>query len=241
MKKIFYRRERYEQTNEDPFSISISDLMTGLLIIFILTLSYYMLNFSQKTLELAENTIKKAEILKSIQDELEKQGIRVEVDLEHGILHLPEGILFDSGEARLKKDGINLLKKLGPILYKVLLCPEFNGSVETIFIEGHTDNVPIHNSKFNSNWELSTQRAINTWLALLEITPQLEKLKNANQEPIFSCSGYGDTRPIASNEIPEGRRQNRRIDFRFSMTTPTIEENSLIKKIKEKLKKLQRK
>jgi len=226
--------------SENPYWISISDLMTGLLIIFILTLSYYILSFSQKTTELAENNIKRANILKSIQKALEMQGIKVKVDLEHGILHLPEGILFDSGKAELKEEGLKLLQKLGPILYEVLTRPEFVNSVETIFIEGHTDNVPIHTTRFQSNWELSTQRAINTWRVLLKITPELKSLKNRNNEPLFTCSGYADTRPVASNNTPEGRRENRRIDFRFSMTSPRIEEKPLIKKIKEKLKVLER-
>lgn len=239
MRKVISKSLQSEH-NENLYWISISDLMTGLLIIFILTLSYYILNFSQKTAELAENNIKRANILKSIQKELEMQGIKVKVDLEHGILRLPEGILFDSGKAELKEEGINLLQKLGPILYEVLTRPEFAGGVETIFIEGHTDNIPIHTTSFPSNWELSTQRAINTWRALLKITPELERLKNRNKEPLFSCSGYADTRPVASNDTPEGRRENRRIDFRFAMTTPRIEEKPLIKKIKEKLKALEK-
>ena len=240
MKEVFSSKKLQSEDSENPYWISISDLMTGLLIIFILTLSYYMLNFSQKTTELAESSIKRANILKSIQKELEKHGIKVKVDLEHGILRLPEGILFDSGKAELKEEGIKLLQKLGPILYEVLTRPEFAGSVETIFIEGHTDNVPIHTASFPSNWELSTQRAINTWRALLKITPELARLKNRNKEPLFSCSGYADTRPVASNDTPEGRKENRRIDFRFSMVSPRLEEKPLIKKVKEKLKALER-
>jgi len=239
MRQASYSSPKSEHS-ENPFLISISDLMTGLLIIFILTLCYYMLTFSQKTTELAESNIKRANILKSIQKALEMQGIKVKVDLEHGILHLPEGILFDSGKAELKEGGLKLLQKLGPILHEVLTRPEFTGSVETIFIEGHTDNIPIHTTRFQSNWELSTQRAINTWRALLKIIPELENLKNRNNEPLFTCSGYADTRPVASNDTPEGRKENRRIDFRFSMTTPRIEEKPLIKKIKEKLKVLEK-
>ena len=236
----FFKKIQVEDV-ENPYWLSISDLMTGLLIIFILTLSYYMLTFSEKTTELAESRIKRASILKLIQERLKIEGIKVKVDLEHGILRIPEGILFDSGKAELKKEGIKLLQKLGPILYEVLTSPEFNGTVETIFIEGHTDNVTIHTCKFPSNWELSTQRAINTWQALSNITRELRELKNKNGEPIFSCSGYADTRPIAPNNTPEGRKKNRRIDFRFAMTPPKLEEKELIKKIKEKLEILKKK
>lgn len=237
--KKFFKKLQVDEV-ENPYWLSISDLMTGLLIIFILTLSYYMLTFSEKTTELAGSHIKRAELLKLIQEKLKMEGIKVKVDLEHGILRIPEGILFDSGKAELKKEGIKLLQKLGPILYEVLTSSKFTGTVETIFIEGHTDNVTIHTPKFPSNWELSTQRAINTWKKLREITPQLAKLKNKNGEPLFSCSGYADTRPVATNKTPEGRKENRRIDFRFAMSLPKLEEHELIKKIKEKLKVLEK-
>ena len=225
--------------SENPYWISISDLITGLLIIFILTLCYYILSFNEKTTELAEGNIKRALILKAIQKDLESRGIKVKVDFEHGILRLPEGILFDSGKAQIKEEGLKVLRALGPVLYDVLTKPEFKDTVETIFIEGHTDNVPIKNAAFPSNWELSTQRAINTWRELLRVTPELKNLKNKSNEPLFSCSGYADTRPVASNETPAGRRENRRIDFRFSMITPKIEEKSLIKEIKTKIKHIE--
>ena len=236
---MFYKSPKLGY-NDDPFLISISDLMAGLLIIFILTLSYYVLTFSKKTTELAESNIKRANMLRLIQKTLERRGIKVKVDLEHGVLHLPEGILFDSGRAEIKENGVKLLMQLGPILYEVLTRPEFKGSVETIFIEGHTDNVPIH-KPFHSNWELSTQRAINTWRQLLKVSPELMELENENKEPLFSCSGYADTRPVASNATAEGRRENRRIDFRFSMVPPHIEEGSLIEKIKKRLRALEKK
>ena len=75
--------------------------------------------------------------------------------------------------------------------------------VETVFIEGHTDNVDIHTDEFPSNWELSTKRAINTWNLMRGDVPELDRDKNANEQPIFSCSGYADTRPIVDDEYDE--------------------------------------
>src|SRR5208283_2490958 len=81
-----------------------------------------------------------------------------------------------------------------------------------IRVEGHTDNVPIHNSRFASNWELSTARA--TEMIRLFITQY-------NFPPIrLSAAGYAEYHPVASNETVEGRGQNRRVDIVVLATTP---------------------
>lgn len=203
---------------ENPFVISISDLMAGLLTIFMLALAYYVLSFGQQTAKLTESEDKRAEILQMLRRELEAAGIAVHVDKD--VLRLPEGVLFDVGEAEIKEDGWRTIRVLAPVLSRLLQDPKFKDAVETVFIEGHTDNRPISTSRFPSNWELSTQRAINTWRAMQKVRPELGELKNKSGKPLFSCSGYADTRPIARNDTPEGRRLNRRIDLRFTMTPP---------------------
>ena len=212
------------ESNEDPYLISISDLMAGLLSIFIIAFTYYILTFHQATAQLSENLTKRTEILQTLQRELREKNIETIIDTEHGVLRLPEGVLFDVGQARLKESGHTTVQVLGPILYHVLNRPEFVGTVDTVFIEGHTDNLPIQNVQFSSNWELSSQRAINTFHALTESAVGLTKLTNSKQEMLLSCSGYADTRPIQSNLTEQGRRDNRRIDLRFSMTPPTKED-----------------
>ena len=162
-------------SEDQGYWISISDLMTGLLIIFILTLTYYMLTYSQKTARLTDNDRVRAEILLTLERYLREKGILdVQVDLTHGVLRLPEGVLFDSGEAKVKPDGQRVIQVLGPVLKDVLGRENYRGRVETIFVEGHTDSRPIRTKEFASNWELSTQRAINAWGALKNETPGLD-------------------------------------------------------------------
>ena len=74
----------------------------------------------------------------------------------------------------------------------------------TIVVAGHTDNVPIHTHRFRSNWELSSSRAVTV----------LHELRKAGgiDEHRFQIAAYGDTRPIASNDTPQGRAQNRRVE-----------------------------
>jgi chemotaxis protein MotB len=74
-------------------------------------------------------------------------------------------------------------------------------------ISGHTDNVPIHTSQYNSNWELSTARATNVVTYLVNI----EKL---NPE-LFTATGNGEFKPIGDNNTSEGRQKNRRIEIKI--------------------------
>ena len=231
-------RRRTPQTDaptQDSFTISISDLMSGLLAIFILVLSYFILNFSQATAQLTQNDVTRAELLRFMQKELEREGIKVVVDEQHGILRISEGVLFDVGAADVKPQGQIVIRKLSSVLGTALESEQFKGRVETIFIEGHTDNVPIVTDIFPSNWELSTKRAINTWLTMSSANPKLTTILNDKSEIIFSVSGYADTRPIAENSTEEGRRDNRRIDIRFSMTPPTEEDMSIVKFVRKEL------
>ena len=230
-------RYENEETIQDTFTISISDLMSGLLAIFILVLSYFILNFSQATAQLTQNDIKRAELLNLIQKELEKDGIKVSVDEQHGILRISEGILFDVGKADVKPQGQFVIQKLGNVLVDTLSSEQFKGRIETIFIEGHTDNIPINNGIFPSNWELSVKRAINTWLTMSNANPNLTTLLNSKNELIFSVSGYAETRPIKSNDTDIGRGENRRIDIRFSMSPPSEEDMSVVKFVREKIEK----
>jgi chemotaxis protein MotB len=77
--------------------------------------------------------------------------------------------------------------------------------VSHLWLEGHTDNVPIHNAMFASNWDLSTARAMAVAMMLLNesgVDPQR-----------MSIAGYAQYHPSASNDTPEGRRANRRVDI----------------------------
>ena len=210
--------------------------MSGLLAIFILVLSYFILNFSQATAQLTQNDISRAKLLRLIQQELESEGIKVTVDEQHGILRISEGVLFDVGRADVKVQGQSVIRMLGNILVDTLESDQFRGRVETIFIEGHTDNVPIENEMFPSNWELSVKRAINTWQTMSNANPKLNALLNNKDELIFSVSGYADTRPIQTNDTPEGRQENRRIDIRFSMSPPSEEDMSIVTFVREQLR-----
>jgi flagellar motor protein MotB len=177
-------------------------------------------------------------LLDHIQKTLFDRGIQVEVDIKNGILRLPETLLFDSGRADFRVGGAAALKLVAQNLLAILPCyaavdssteskiaacgpsSDKRRPLEAIFIEGHTDNVPITTAAFKDNWDLSIARAKNTYLELIKAAPVLETLTNEKSQQLLSFSAYSGRRPIASNEDANDRRKNRRIDLRFIMAAP---------------------
>ncbi len=110
---------------------------------------------------------------------------------------LTDKLLFASGEAVLKPSAL-------PVLATIAHAVDQTTITNPVRVEGNTDDVPIHNARFPSNWELSTARAT----AVLEVL-------HANGVPDrrLSVAGYADQRPVASNRTPTGRSLNRRVDI----------------------------
>jgi len=140
----------------------------------------------------------KASLEKRLKKELEGKDVRVEMDKRGLVITLLDKILFDSGKAELKPESFKILDKV----IKSLRADLGNNKIG---IEGHTDNRPIKHSKWKSNWELSTARA-------LSVLHYFEGKKGIKPE-LLSAVGYGPYRPIVSNKTVEGREQNRRVEI----------------------------
>jgi chemotaxis protein MotB len=115
------------------------------------------------------------------------------------MLRVAGSVLFDSGRADINTNADQLLERLSNIL------TGYADSIEMIRIEGHTDNRPTNPNLFDSNWELSTSRAVNVLRRLLDIS-------SLGPEK-FSAVGYGEHHPVADNDTTSGRAKNRRVDF----------------------------
>jgi chemotaxis protein MotB len=129
-------------------------------------------------------------------DAINRQEIVLQQTPDGLIISLRELGFFASGEAQLKPGADAKLTEAARVLQQHGL---------EIRVEGHSDDQPIHSALFQSNWELSVARAMNVLKLLVE---------DANFPPSkISAAGYGPFRPVASNETPEGRQQNRRVDL----------------------------
>ncbi|MDY6791095.1 MAG: OmpA family protein [Thermodesulfobacteriota bacterium] len=137
------------------------------------------------------------QIEKQLRAEIENGEITLKRYKTKTIINIDNSILFDSGQARLKK---KVKQSLAKIAQAINRYPENN-----IQIEGHTDNVPIHTEQFPSNWELSSARA----LAVLRFFTD----KTDMDPRKLSAVGYGEYHPLAPNDTPENKRMNRRVDI----------------------------
>lgn len=129
----------------------------------------------------------------------EQEGVAESVH----VYRVPEGVmvslsgnlLFDSGKAELRLEGVTFLHALAEVVQTL---------TNHLRVEGHTDDVPIHTSLYPSNWELSSARAIVAARYLVE----QEKLPAGR----VATAAYGEHRPVADNGTRAGRARNRRVD-----------------------------
>lgn len=135
--------------------------------------------------------------VKDFLDENELNSIVSISEDERGvILKVKDNILFESGKATLIENSQEILNKINALISTL---------PNSIIIEGHTDNVPISNSNYPSNWELSTQRAVNVVRYFVE--------KNNQNPSRFSAAGYGEFKPDVENNSDENRARNRRVNI----------------------------
>ena len=145
--------------------------------------------------EEANLTTLQAELQQALQHEIKMHTVALHREVEGLVISLREFGFFDSGSANLRPEALPALDRIASIL-AVRTC--------RLRIEGHTDNVPIHTSQMASNWELSTARS--TELVRLLI------VRYGFSPERLSAAGYAEYHPIASNDSPQGRAQNRRVD-----------------------------
>ncbi|KAA9031194.1 flagellar motor protein MotB [Niallia endozanthoxylica] len=145
------------------------------------------------------------ERLEAIQDKvnsyIEENGLGEQLDTSLTVaglsVRIRDNVLFDSGVAEVRAENISIANEISKLLEMDV--------PRSVIVSGHTDNVPIKNARFDSNWELSVMRAVNFMKLMLE---------NPNLNPqLFSAKGYGEFQPIAANDTAEGRAQNRRVEI----------------------------
>jgi chemotaxis protein MotB len=153
-----------------------------------------------KAAEVERLTRTQQELSKSLQAEIERGDITIKQVRDRLTINMVEKVLFNSGQAQVKPDGLKVLTQVSDVLKNV--------TDKQIRIEGHTDNVPIGvkiRDKFPTNWELSTARATTVVRFFID--------RGGVSRESLEAVGFADTRPVASNDTEDGRTQNRRIEI----------------------------
>lgn len=153
-----------------------------------------------------QTQVKKADtyeaLSKQLQGELKADQVKITQLQDQLKLTMVDSILFAEGGWQISRKGEETLDKIVPTLSKL--------KSGRIVVEGYTDNVPIGpalKARFPSNWELSTARATDVLRYL--------QAKGVSKN-LLAAEGFGDSRPIASNDTPQGRAQNRRVEIVIS-------------------------
>lgn len=152
----------------------------------------------QEAMELLEKRLKREIDDKEVKLEMAERGLVITFVAE---------VLFDSGKAKVRSEAHAALDKVAKVIRDKV-------SDREIGVEGHTDNEPIKHSGWKSNWELSTARAVSVLHYLVE--------QGKLNPKMLSAIGYGEYRPIASNDTAEGMQKNRRVEI---VIMPKIEKD----------------
>lgn len=198
------RPDRGREIETRTWQMSFNDLLTVLLTFFILLVAVSDISLN-KVQDLSSSI---AEVFGPVKSDDQRtllvraigrtEGIEARA-VEGGVsIVLRESMVYPSGSAEILHGDV--LRAVGQKLKNV------DGS---ILVEGHTDSIPVTNGSFASNWELSALRAVNVLKFL--VTECGVDPRN------LSAAGYADSRPVASNDSPEGRAQNRRVNLIVSL------------------------
>lgn len=171
-----------------------------------------------EVVEQIEQLIKETErdamdLAKALNEEISKGEVEIETQGRQIIVRIREKGSFGSGSSTLANNYVPLLQEVSSVLAT---------KSGMISVQGHTDDIPIKTSRFRSNWELSTSRAVSVAQELLA-----SGIVNPRR---LQVSGFAATRPLASNESGEGRSKNRRVEI--------VIQQGLGEKIKEELQDL---
>lgn len=141
----------------------------------------------QELREKIDSYIESNDLTQSLETKLSSEGLMISI---------LNDVSFDPGSADVSREGQEIAKEIANLLY--------TDPPHQIVISGHTDDVPMNNEIFGSNWELSVMRAVNFMTLILE---------NENLDPArFSAKGYGEHRPVVPNTSAENRTKNRRVE-----------------------------
>jgi len=239
--------------DENPYWISYSDLMSAMLFLFLLAIVVLIFSVNEKSAEadkakesaqaaaverdqtrqelenqiqtIAQGEAIRSDMVAGIAHSLVDLGIAAEASEDGAVLSIPSTVLgFDKASYEINDQYRDYALELGREIAQALKDKQRAAVIDTITIEGHTDNKPHQGLEGTGNWGLSTFRAISLWQLWdeeLQGDSRLTEFKNADNDYLLSVAGYAETRPIQVPQTTDAQRaKNRRIDIRFQLRPP---------------------
>jgi len=212
MKPAYYQSH---SSGRDRWMVSYLDVLTILLILFI-ALAAQALHSAPPLQSVPPPAVLAPAVaplipppdaaLAAIKQDLEKNHLDVRFDPRGVVVSLPQALLFPPGEDRINVDAFATVTAIGDVLRKI---------PNNVRLVGHADAIPIHNRRFNNNWELAAARG----LRLLELLTS----RYGIEESRLSVESYGSYEPKSTNDTPDGRANNRRVEIVILDSAPRNE------------------
>src|ERR1700735_4792280 len=189
----------------DRWLISYTDFVTVLLILFVAIAAQGIHSVAQSatppqpkpTAEKPETKVNDSRrALAGADEKLKQEGLDSHLEKRGLVISLPQSILFPSGEDHVLPAAFPIVAQIAEVL---------NSVPNKVALVGHADSIPIHNKRFQSNWELSAARSVN----LLEVL----STRYGISESRLSVQSYGSIVPKDSNDTAAGRAENRRVEI----------------------------
>jgi chemotaxis protein MotB len=197
-----------DSAGRDRWMISYLDVLTILLIFFIAIAAKSLEPpkpvAAPKTFQIVLPDPVAIPSRKPIQEQLDHYGLDWHAEARGLVITLPQAILFAQGKASVNAAALPTIDQIADVLQKV---------PNKINLAGHADPVPIHNRRFKNNWELAAARS----LELLDLLTTRYGLAESR----FSVASYGSNDPKNSNDTPDGRAGNRRVEIVILDETPS--------------------
>lgn len=241
------------QTENNDYFVSMTDMMVGVLFVFIIIVSYFVLQLQKNIEEQETYPVKveetKQQLVTALADALRAAGIEVTEDPIMGVVSLKGDGLFNRGSSELaeREGAVDKVRVLAQTLKNTFSCYSFynqNGEaiplqdwracnedsifIESIYVEGHSDSDPFRGvlpDGSRNNLQLSARRATNTYEQMVIFEPELTSFMSPNNQQALSVAAYGEQRPVATNDTLEGKSQNRRIAIRLVMYMPSTKDS----------------
>lgn len=236
--------DSYLLDKEEPpnYWMSYSDMMSGLLLIFVLFLSISIFQFNEQSKLLTEQSeeIKiqqekidsiigvRTQLIEALKKQFKDSNLEIDIDSQTGAIRFSSGVFFDINKYTLKPSGKAYLSKFIPLYINVLLNKENSKYISEIIIEGHTDT----NGTYMYNLDLSQKRAFEVTKYIL--SDEFKEITNEEKNrlrKIITANGRSFSNPIKNKEGRVDLDKSRRVEFKFRLKDEEMiqEMNRLLK------------